>query len=58
MVLRPLLFLIYVSNLPDGIQSICKIFGDGTCSFSKCQDFKKSDRELNEDLTIIKKWAF
>ena len=40
---------IYCKNLPDGIQSICKIFTDGTSFlFSKCQDLKKSEQ----------KWAF
>ena len=56
--LGPLLFLIYINNLPDGIQSICKILADSTFLFSKYQDFKKSEQELNEDLNIIKKWAF
>ena len=61
LVLGPLPFFIYISDLPDGVQYICKIFADDTSlfsKFSKCQDFKKSERELNEDLTIIKKWAF
>ena len=31
---------------------------DGRYLFSKYHDFKKSERELNENLTIIKKWAF
>ena len=44
--------LIFINDLPDGIQSICKIFVVDTCLFSKCQDFKKSERELNEDLKI------
>ena len=57
-VLRPLLLIIYINDLPDVIQSICKIFVDDTSLFSKCHDFKQSERELNEDLTIIKKWAF
>ena len=33
--LGPLLFLIYVNNLPEGIISICKIFADDTLLFSK-----------------------
>ena len=44
--------------MPDGIQSVCKIFADDTSLFSKCHDFKNSERELNKDLTVIKKRAF
>ena len=55
LVLRPLLFSLYINKLPDGIQSICKIFADGTSLFSKYQDFKKSEQELNKDLYVIMK---
>ena len=55
MVLRPFLLLIYINDLTDVIQRNCKIFADGMFLFSKCQDFKKSERELNEGLFIIKK---
>ena len=34
-VLGALLFLIYVNDLPNGIESICKIFADNTSLFSK-----------------------
>ena len=34
-VLGPLLFLIYINDLPDGINSLCKIFADDTSLFSK-----------------------
>ena len=37
-VLEPLLFLIYINDLPDGITSICKTFADDTSVFSKVQD--------------------
>ena len=30
----PLLFLIYINDLPNGIESICKIFADDTSLFS------------------------
>ena len=55
LVLRPFLLLIYINDLTDVIQRNCKIFADGMFLFSKCQDFKKSERELNEGLFIIKK---
>ena len=32
-VLDPLLFLIYISDLPDGLTSMCKIFADDTSLF-------------------------
>ena len=34
-VLEPLLFLIYINDLPDGIILMCKIFADDTSLFSK-----------------------
>ena len=34
-VLGPLLFLIYINDLPDGIISMCKIFADDTSLFQK-----------------------
>ena len=37
-VLGPLLFLIYINDLPNGLVSICKIFADDTSIFSKVFD--------------------
>ena len=48
MVLRPLLLVIYINDLTDVIQCICKIFAHGMFLYLKYQDFKKSERELNE----------
>ena len=39
-VLGPLLFLIHINDLPDGLTSICKIFAD-TSLFSKAINKKK-----------------
>ena len=52
-VLGPILLLIYINNLPDGIKSICKIFADDTSLFSKVKDKNCSTVELNNDLKII-----
>ena len=57
-VLGPLLFLIFINDLPDGIASLCKIFADDTSLFSKVYDIDISAKELNSDLENISKWAF
>ena len=57
-VLGPLLFLIFINELADGITSICKTFADDTSLFSKVYDIDISAKELNSDLEKISKWAF
>ena len=56
--LGPPLFLIYINELPKGLNSICKIFADDASIFSKVFDKDKSQRDLNSDLSIISEWAF
>ena len=51
--LGPLLFLIYINDLPDSITSICKIFADDTSLFSKLQDVNKSTNKINCDLEKV-----
>ena len=58
LVLGPLLFLIYINDLPDGITSICKIFANDTSLFSKVLDVNESTKKLNLDLERISEWAF
>ena len=41
-VLGPLLFLIYINDFLDGINSLCKIFPEDTSLFSKVYDMHKS----------------
>ena len=48
-VLGPLLFLIYINDLPDGLKSICKMFVDGTSLYSEINDIDTS----NIDITMI-----
>ena len=57
-VLGPLLFLIYINDLPDELTSMCKIFADDTSLFSKVIDKNNSNSQLNSDLAKISKWAF
>ena len=57
-VLGPLLFFIYINDLPNGLIAICKIFADDMPIFSKAFDKYKSQRDLNNTLFIISEWAF
>ena len=56
-VLGPLLFLIYINDLPHDISSVCKMFADDTSLFSKVKDSSLSLSDLNYDLEKINKWA-
>ena len=58
LVLGPLLFLIYNNDLPENIQSTCKIFAEDTSLFSHVCDKYKSKSVLNNDLQVIINWAF
>ena len=57
-VFGPLLFLIYINDLPDEITPSCKMFADDTSFFSKIESKSYSNIQLNKDLETISKWAF
>ena len=57
-ILGPLLFLIYVNDLPNGLKSKCKLFADDTSLFSVAHNISISASDINNDLTIITNWAF
>ena len=56
-VLGPLLFLIYINDLENGIKSSVKFFADDTSLYSIVNVPKLSSEELNHDLDLINKWA-
>ena len=49
-VLGPLLFLIYINNLSDGLSSNAKLFADDTSPFNVAHDINTLANELNNDL--------
>ena len=52
-ILGPLLILIYINNLPDGLESLVKLFADNIFLFSKVYDSNVSARQLSNDLQKI-----
>ena len=57
-VLGPLLFLVYINDLENGIKSSIRFFADDTSLFSTVNDPNSSAEELNNDLQQISQWAF
>ena len=49
-VLGPLLFLIYINDLTDGLSSNAKYFADDTSLFLVVHDVGTSANELNNDM--------
>lgn len=57
-ILGPLLFLIHINDLPDGLSSTAKFFADDASLFSIVQDPNESGKYLNLDLSVNFQWAY
>ena len=57
-ILDPLLFLIYINDLTEGLTTNVKLFADDTSLFSVVHDTQTSANDLNKDLEIMNNWAF
>ena len=52
-ILGPLLFLVYISDLPNGLKSNVKLFADDTSLFTIVKDKNESANILNDNLQSI-----
>ena len=55
-VLDPTLFLIYINDIADGIQSTIRLFADN-CLIYRCISTPADQRILQEDLNRLSTWA-
>ena len=57
-ILQPMLFLIYVNDLADGLSSNTSLFADDTSLFSVIRDLVITISEFTGDVVRIKQWLF
>ena len=57
-VLGPLLFLVYINDLLEGLTSNVKLFADDTSIFAVFHDSSSSSSSLNEDLSKTSQWGY
>ena len=57
-ILGPLLFLIYINDLPDGLESSVKLFAVDISMFSTVYDPNMLADQLDKDLKKISDWAY
>ena len=57
-ILDPLLFLIYINDLTEGVTTNVKLFADDASLFSVAHDTRTFSKDLYKDLETINNWDF
>ena len=55
-ILGPLLFLLYVNDMPQSIKSNILLYADDSCIYFQHSDVKTIERQLNEDFSSLCHW--
>ena len=55
-ILGPLLFFIYVNDMPQAVKSNLFLYADGSCFIFQGKDVIKIEKQLNTDFTNICEW--
>ena len=55
-ILRPLLFIIYVNDLPITVDRSAILFADDTCIMSSSKNINSLISEINENLKLLNQW--
>ena len=58
LILGPLLFLVYINDLSNGLKSNPKLFANDTSLVLVIHDVNSSQIDLNENLDKINNWAY
>ena len=52
----PLLFLLYVNDMPQSVSSELLLYADNTCLFFMGEDSKTTENQLHEDFNSLYEW--